>query len=163
MAGDERNRTDRSELADHFEAIIGREISQAELTELVLRTATGLYSDESGWRTVRTYSPGGLPPRKACEREEEIETFGGIVATGQNGKAQFQLSDFHCIVDFHPGRPIISVATAHTHNPVFVTMVDTPAQNDVKIEIYAWDADGNPAANVPIRWLCRVPQTTTVE
>jgi hypothetical protein len=90
MEGEEQEAAGERELSERFQDILGQ-LPPEEVADLVLRIPIGLYSIESGFKTFRTFS-GGLPPIKSCERDSTIHTFGGLITTGPDGKAEWRYS-----------------------------------------------------------------------
>ena len=152
------------DLRKYFEAILGREFVDLSDGEVLLRESTGLFSDDGGQEISREINSTGAST-KACG-ERSLLSVGGITVTGTDGKAEFFLSDFHC----HSGRdnsivpknPIIFVATAQSQDPVFVTtrtfLINRDnGVKDVRIEIYTWEPNGDPAQSKLVKWFCRLP------
>lgn len=146
----------KRDLTKHFEAIVGREVIGAFADELALTFPVGLYSREEGTVTFSEFGVTGST-LKSC-RESSLFTVSGHSVVRTEGKEELRLSDFHCerLVGFLS--PVIVVATPREDRPVFVTAVPTIIDKgtDVRIVLHTWAADGSPATNVSVAWLCRV-------
>jgi hypothetical protein len=90
----------------------------------------------------------------------------GRASTDEGGKRTWKLRDY--IVPCDRGfdefdRPMSFVATPHSNSPIYLTTRPaegflTPSPpDDVVVEVFTWDAGGNPAPNVTFSWRCRVP------
>ena len=104
---------------------------------------------------------------KTCTQSFLIDV-GGLSNTDASGKVTLHLSDYTCRSGGRDhgryfGQPTVFVATPRSSSPVFITSrqrtVETQVEfeaNDIEIDAYSWDADGNPAPSVPFSWRCLV-------
>lgn len=149
------------DLKKHFEAILGRDLVGEFADGVVLRETVGLYSIEQGNATSKEIGVTGSSTKRCGQ--SSLLTVGGLSFVGADGKAELRLSDFHCARQTFL-HPVIVVATPQTSSPVFVTAVPTILVNpgDVQIVLHTWSADGSPAPNVLVTWLCRVQSVSTI-
>ena len=109
--------------------------------------------------------PGGVYPGgpKKCERSWLVDV-AGSQQTGDDGTAQFLLSDFLCegTEISGPSQPIGIVATPLTNSPVWLTAEATmkilPNSNgDVEIRVFSWRPGGQPIPRIWFSWRVLVP------
>ena len=161
MSKQSEKKPSADEAKKQLEAIAGTGIEAEQLKSF--RFAVGAFdytSGSSSWRTGIVFPRPGL----SCSDANLLDA-SGLATTGANGQVTFLLSRFVCLPPFHAfAAPLNIVATARSNNPFFVTSTLTLVQdpnnpasdNDVQITLYAWNANGSPAASVPIDWRCRV-------
>jgi hypothetical protein len=98
--------------------------------------------------------------------DAKVIDISGRAATGADGRTEWKLRDFivPCDGDFDEfDRPMSFVATPHSSTPVYLTITHADSifhpfpSNDVVVEVFTWDKDGNPAPNITFSWRCRVP------
>jgi hypothetical protein len=139
----------------HVEAILGH----GPFGSVFLEEPISLYSTEEGKRRSDEYQvfPDGTIRRVKVCRQASLLTVSGIARTKSDGTTELLLSKFHC-ESISVRDPVIFIATARTSSPVFVTAVPEVIDggNDVRIIVNAWQAGGDPAAKIPVAWLCRV-------
>lgn len=82
----------------------------------------------------------------------------GWATTGSNGQSTFRLTDFICSNGELFNTPINVIATPFSSKPFFLTVEHSLVNNglDVKITVFAWDANGVAAPKVNFNWRCRV-------
>jgi hypothetical protein len=70
----------------------------------------------------------------------------------------FNLTNFLCPANEIYSLPINVLATPISAKPFFLTVQHelVPNGTDVKITVFAWNANGGPAAGVVFNWRCRV-------
>jgi hypothetical protein len=106
-------------------------------------------------------SPVISDPR--CFPSNGIDLSGGSV-TDSAGRMTWILSNFVCPENI-PGRgfpiefPVSFVATPLTDKPCYITVkfIVPTIPNDVIIEVYSWDKQGESAPSTPFYWRCRIP------
>ncbi len=89
---------------------------------------------------------------------------GGKASTGDAGQLTWKLSKFIC----ETSPPNISelasfVATAQSDSPIVLTTRTVSTGNDLVIEVFSWDMNGNPAPNVQFAWRCWAEDRFIVE
>ena len=128
--------------------------------EIAIQWPIAIYSIEESTTTIQNLILG-----KRCVSSRMLDLSGGGV-TDANGKATIRLKDVTCL--FAPPQagqnflvasaPINVVATPRTqvatHLTVRATLVS--ADRDAQIEVFGWDAQGQPAARTPFYWRCTV-------
>jgi hypothetical protein len=128
--------------------------------EIAIQWPIAIYSIEESTTTIQNLFLG-----KRCASSRMLDVSGGGL-TGANGKATIRLKDVTCL--FAPPQagenflvasaPINVVATPRTqvatHLTVRATLVS--ADRDAQIEVFGWDAQGQPAAGTPFYWRCTV-------
>lgn len=153
--------TKQRNLKKHFEAILGRELEAPEPGDVVLRDRIASYTAAEGSITSREIGTTG-DSTKACSAANLLDV-SGVARTGEDGTAEFMLSDFFCefLGKNRPSFqfPVNFVATPRSLTPVFVTGLARPTsgRKDVRIRVAAWAASGTPAPNTSLDWRCRVP------
>lgn len=88
-------------------------------------------------------------------------------STLSNGQSVFRLSDYICgdkslnLFSY----PINIVATPFSTLPFFLTLTHSLVEDgsDVEVKVFAWNANGEPAANVYFNWRCRVEYSVYIE
>jgi hypothetical protein len=150
------------DLKKHFEAIVGREIALEEAGYVTLRDFVASYTKHKGSYTSREIGTSGNST-KGCGIADLLDV-SGLARTGQDGAAEFLLSDFVCQVCRRNDAlrfefPVNLVATPRSRSAVFLTTLASPTadRSDVKIRATSWNADGSPASNTAFDWRCRVP------
>ncbi len=163
--------SNETDLRKHFEAIVGYELNDDLVNDVALRDRVSVYyKTKDGHMTSREIGTTGAST-KGCA-ETGILTIGGLVRTGADGVAAHLLSDFHCASDIGKQRqqvnivrPFVFVVTPRTHAPIFATcrssLVQTNGLGDIKFEITTWNANGDPAAGVPVGWHCMAAYETS--
>jgi hypothetical protein len=128
--------------------------------EIVIQWPVAIYSIEESTTTIQNLLLG-----KRCVRSRMLDVSGGGV-TDANGTATIRLKDVTCL--FAPPQagqnfliasaPLNVVATPRaqvaTHVTVRASLVS--ADRDAHIEVFAWDAQGQPVARAPFYWRCTV-------
>jgi hypothetical protein len=79
---------------------------------------------------------------------------GGKATTNDAGRLTWKLSDFTCDISSAIEEPASFVATAQSDSPVILTTKTVFAGNNLVIEVFSWNVDGNPAPNVRFAWRC---------
>ena len=128
--------------------------------EILIQWPVAIYSITDSTTTIQNLLLG-----KRCVRSRMLDVSGGGV-TDANGKATIRLKDATCV--FPPPQagdnflvasaPINVVATPRTQVAIHVTVRASlvSADRDAQIEVFAWDQQGQPAAQVPFYWRCTV-------
>jgi len=83
----------------------------------------------------------------------------GASATGADGKRVFLLSHVVCFAQMNQlSDPINVVVTPRTDGLFYTTVTYSFINNDsdLQITVFAWDARGGAAPNIPFDWRCRV-------
>lgn len=150
-----------------FEDLLGHDLEEGDLpTEVVVRETIGLNAEHEAEVVSREIGTTGAST-KTFSTTSAMDV-AGIFRVGQSGVAKFRLSDFYGRPlrnigrEFH--RPIIFTATPFAEGSVHVTAVPTLVddngvpdyQNDVEVEVFAWDAAGNASGPVVIQFRCLV-------
>jgi hypothetical protein len=95
---------------------------------------------------------------KHCEATQLLDV-SGIARTGNDGKSLFRLTRFFC-PDAFPSfeSPINVVATPLSSMPCFATVMFSLVDDgqDVEIQVFTWDANGEAAVSISYDWRCRV-------
>lgn len=150
-----------AETKQQLEAIAGTSIESEQL--IALRFPVGAFdytAGSSAWRSIIIFPHPGL----SCSDANLLDA-SGLTTTGANGQVTFLLSNFVCLPLVRAfAAPISIVATARSEKPFFVTthvaLVPDPnnpaSNNDLKITLFAWDANGAAAPSVSIDWRCRL-------
>jgi hypothetical protein len=157
---DERKETVKeAEIKKQLEAIAGHEIDLKEdvlIPQLFFFVASYNRVEKSA-----VTKQSIILPIKTCNDATVIDVY-GVSSTGGDGKRIFQLRDFICVdvpssIVF--SEPVNVVATPRSEGPFFLTMTHavriTADITDVQITVFAWNANGEPAPNVPFDWRCR--------
>jgi hypothetical protein len=102
---------------------------------------------------------------KRCVSSRVLDVSGGGV-TDANGTTTISLKAVTCVFGspgagqnfFNPSAPVNVVATPRTRTATHVTVRATvvAADRDVQIEVFSWDAQGQPAAQTPFHYRCTV-------
>ena len=152
----------KADVREQLEAALGAipEGAIADPREIVIQWPVAIYSIEDSTTTIQNLFLG-----KRCVRSRMLDVSGGGV-TDANGKATIRLKDVTCL--FPPPQagenfliasaPINVVATPRTQVATHVTVRATlvSADRDAQIEVFAWDAQGQPVARAPFYWRCTV-------
>jgi hypothetical protein len=106
---------------------------------------------------------GGDSNREFCNVGDGID-IGGKSSTGNDGKTHWKLSNFICessaiTVD----EPVAFVATARADRPIVMTSETVAVGNDLEIDVYSWDINGNPAPGTRFSWRCWAHNPIVVE
>jgi hypothetical protein len=90
--------------------------------------------------------------------QNNVMDVSGFATTGSNGQSIFRLTHFICSNGEIFNHPINVIATPFSSKPFFLTVTHTLVNNglDVEIKVFAWDANGAAASDVPFNWRCRV-------
>jgi hypothetical protein len=153
----------KRDLRAHFEAILGRDLAGIGDGEIGLSFRVGLWSQEleNGHVTSQEIDISGNA-RVSCG-VLTLSSVAGQSTTGEDGKADFLLSEFTCeMPNIVPQLPIIFVATPYSQKPVFVTVnhalvVRDDSPQDFRIQLYTWEAGGAPAKKISVDWFCQFP------
>lgn len=104
--------------------------------------------------------------RISCVRNNRVIDVSGRASTGADGRTRWKLRDFIVPCDGRISsfeKPMSFVATPHSSSPVYLTIkpldgffVPSPS-DDVVVDVFTWDKDGNPALKVVFSWRFRVP------
>lgn len=152
------------DLTQYFEAIVGRELADDLVNDIVTRDLIGIdYRTDAGHRTSREIGTTG-DSTKGCS-DTGVLTVGGVVVTGEDGVVERLLSEFHCESDrsrrqavVNVLRPFVLVGTPRSSAPVFVTTrtsrVETNGLGDVRMRFATWNAGGDPVPGVSVAWHC---------
>jgi hypothetical protein len=128
--------------------------------EIKIEWPVAIYSIQDSTTTIQNLILG-----KRCVQSRKLDVSGGGV-TDASGKATIRLKDVTCL--FAPPQagqnflvasaPINVVATPRsqvaTHATVRAFLVS--ADRDAQIEVFAWNAQGQPVAQAPFYWRCTV-------
>lgn len=104
--------------------------------------------------------------RKSCVIGLNVIDVSGRASTGADGRTKWKLRDFIVPCDsefFEFERPMSFVATPHSSSPIYLTInpvegfFDPSPSDDVVVDVFTWDKDGNPAPRVTFSWRFRVP------
>ena len=122
---------------------------------------------------VETRQRLAIPPppplvRTTCEKAS-VWTLSGSHRTGANGRHSIHLNKFlttDCLDGVDAGTTFGSwpsfIATPESQEPVFVTYTIQaqpsgggffPPPLDLTVEVFSWQNDGTPAANIPFSWV----------
>lgn len=98
-----------------------------------------------------------ISPPSQCQERECID-LSGIASTGSDGRKTWRFTDYNCYSDAIPEEPASFIATPVTDRPIHLTAKITfqSSPKDLVVEIFTWDANGNPAPSVRFSWRCRV-------
>jgi hypothetical protein len=156
---------DLQAMKKQLEAAIGKKIDVPDDLILHLRWPVSAYNYSDGevvWKSI--FLPG-----KGCV-EANLLDVSGSASTDANGSVTFLLSSYLCDAVWLSA-PVNLEATVRGTGPVFLTMTTTltPQQpntfyyNDLSVTVYAWDANGKPAAGVEFDWRCRLISTPIIQ
>jgi len=159
-----KQKLQKKDLTKHFEAILGRPLGEFEAGVIKLREEMAVWSFESDNGNIMSREIGTTgDSTKACS-SSNLFSIGGLASTGENGKIEFLLSDYHCAGVLSISFPIIFVATVQSQEPIFVTsrtfeVYSSGSGNisDVRVELYTWDSNGSPAGSKFVKWFCQFP------
>ena len=99
--------------------------------------------------------------RVRCVDDEAIDV-AGRSGTDEDGRMTWRISDFICLGHRTRFRePICFLATPHSKTPIHITThvsrsILPDAPDDVVVEVFSWDSNGEPAPRVAFSWRCRV-------
>ena len=88
-----------------------------------------------------------------CFSSDGIDV-GGKAVTDGSGRVTLQLSTFVCLPGLNTSEPVSFVATARSRNPVIITFRTVSTGDDLVLEVFSWDTNGNPAPGVDFAWRC---------
>jgi hypothetical protein len=141
-----------------LEKLAGRDlpIPPDSLIKLSYPASTYNYIYDDGyvcWRSILFPFPG-----KSCNPTNLLDV-SGVGATGANGQAVFQLSEFVCLQPTIFAEPVVVVVTPRSDDAVFATQTHAIINNsnDVQISVFTWGANGNPAPDIAFDWRVRAP------
>jgi len=142
-----------ADLKKQVEAFADKEIALTEGQIITFPLGNYSYTDgNASWRSI-------VFPL-SCN-ESALLDVGGHSSTGADGTATVLVSNFVCnFTTYNYSEPINVVATPRTASPVFLTLTHTLVTqtgqfNDIQINVFTWDTNGNPAPNVSFDWRCR--------
>lgn len=149
----------RDDLTDQLTGgLIDPETEEASLISLLRRFS--IYTREDPV-TVQEREGVINGVRITCLDDRAIDV-AGRSGTDGDGRMTWRIGDFICRSSAQRFRePICFLATPHSKTLVHVTThVSQPflpqVPNDVVVEVFSWDPNGDPAPNVPFSWRCRV-------
>jgi hypothetical protein len=138
----------------HIEGILGEKVEEQALAliQLFQDVAIATTSDST---TVQKHLLINRPNRCFGSRAVDVSSF---ATTSNNGQATFFLKQFLCPANEIFSIPINVLATPISEKPFFLTVQQELVNNgaDIKITVFAWDANGKPAPGVTFNWRCRV-------
>ena len=151
-----------SDVRKQLEAALGTIPEGAILDrgEILLQWPIAIYSITDSTTTIQNLFLG-----KRCVRSRMLDVSGGGF-TDANGKATIRLKDVTCL--FGPPQagenfliasaPINVVATPRAELAIHVTVRASlvSADRDAQIDVFAWNAQGQPAAGAAFYWRCTV-------
>jgi hypothetical protein len=165
MVDERKETTKEAEIKKQLEAIAGHEIGLKEdvlIRQLFYFVAS--YDRVEGNVTTQSI----LLPYNTCGPATLIDVC-GVSSTGSDGKRVFQIRELICVAipsSIAFSEPVNVVATPRSESPFFLTMTHavtvTNDLTDVQITVFAWNANGEPAPNVPFDWRCRAVINTAV-
>jgi hypothetical protein len=152
------NEKDRDALRD----ALGRFNIEADRIHLIERNALSTSHQNviihETDRTPVIFDPdlgGDAGPRERCETRPYSMDIGGVASTDRDGRFRWKLSDFICNdpdTSGHYSEPISFVATAMRSTPITMTTRVRNVGDDVEIDVFSWDATGDPAPSVRFGW-----------
>ena len=139
---------------EHIEAILGEKIGDEALALIQMYVDASIVTSSAS-RTVQRHTTANRPNR--CF-ENRVVDVSGFAETGPNGQITFNLTNFLCPANEIYSLPINVLATPISAKPFFLTVQHELVNNglDVKITVFAWDANGGRAPGVLFNWRCRV-------
>jgi hypothetical protein len=151
-----------SDVRKQLEAALGTIPEGAVLDrgEILIQWPIAIYTITDSTTTILNLLLG-----KRCVRSRMLDVSGSGV-TDANGKATIRLKDVTCL--FGPPQagenfliasaPINVVATPRAQTAIHVTIraVLVSADRDAQIDVFAWNAQGQPAAGAAFNWRCTV-------
>lgn len=167
MSIDAKTATKLGELKKQLEDITGEEVQATpdQLAIFSFPVGAAFYEDTAQVLFRRIIFPG-----KFCQSPVRLLDASGRIATGANGTVTFLLSSFICSSLNSFAEPVNVLATPKAASPCFLTLthelVKDPNNpnffNDVRINAFAWDANGAAAPNIAFDWRCRVVSHTII-
>jgi hypothetical protein len=138
----------------HIEGILGEKVEDQALALIQLFQDVAI-ATTSPSSTVQRHLLINRPNRCFGSRAVDVSSF---AVTGNNGQVTFTLTNFLCPANEIYSLPINVLATPISAKPFFLTVQHELVNNgaDVKITVFAWDANGRPAPGVTFNWRCRV-------
>jgi hypothetical protein len=152
----------KTDVRDELKDALGKipEGAIIDRNEIAIQWPIAIYSIEASTTTILNLFLG-----KRCVSSKMLDVSGGGL-TDANGKATIRLKDVTCL--FGPPQagenflvasaPINVVATPRTQVATHLTVRATlvTADRDAQIEVFGWDAQGQPAGQTPFYWRCTV-------
>ena len=145
------NKSDKKKDA---EELFSESVGDLELQKKLTRVAVGIYTRTPG---ITTHRHQLIARPNVCYANDVMDV-SGFLTTGDRGRSEFKLSDFICSSGKDYNYPINVIATPFSEKPYFLTVNHELLNNgaDVKITVFAWDANGAAASGVTFNWRCRV-------
>jgi len=142
-------------------------IDSEKLSKFPFRVRTSAYDFEIPVNHFG-YDPPGLilredgvtPFQTRCTLPHDGIDLSGGSLTDPAGRMTWRLSNFVCRANevLVPDFPVSFVATPVSEKPGYITVKSLPLEaNDVSIDVYSWDSQGNPAPSMFFYWRCRIP------
>jgi hypothetical protein len=115
--------------------------------------------DDDEVSDVRTTIFNMLTGRR-CRDSGVLDVSGGAV-TNASGVATIRIGDFVCLSDLDIlSLPVNLVATPRARTPTYLTVRTLLANHGVdenlSFEVYAWNAQAQPAGGAPFYWRCTI-------
>jgi hypothetical protein len=160
-------RADLEGVKKQLEAVAGHDLDIAPDQIIILRWPVGAHDYADGTVLWKGLIIGG----HSCVSSTLLDA-SATAATGTTGSVTFLLSSSICLPLVRSlAAPINLQATVRSERPFFLTMtyalVPDPSSptsnNDLKITVHTWDANGNPAPSVPFDWRCRLVSNQIIE
>ncbi len=130
---------------------------------VVVDFAKSLYTSKKGHLTKFHTFAG-----KTCAKISVVNVCGSA-STDSGGKRILKLEEYVCIEYESPSTgggyeylapPVFFVATPYSESPAFLTFtIDVKNQEPetkIRINVFSWDSNGQPLANVKFNWHCCV-------
>ena len=138
----------------HIEGLLGEKVADDALALIQIWQDVAIVTSSSS-RTVQRNTTVNRPNRCFENRAMDVS---GSATTQANGQVTFNLTNFLCPANEIYSLPINVLATPISAKPFFLTVQHELVNNgtDVKITVFAWNANGGPAAGVVFNWRCRV-------
>lgn len=144
-----------------LKAVLGPDLELDPDLEVAVSARVGTYTTPQGKTSSRHYY---LRSRPVCHDTNLLDV-SGVSRTGADGKAEFLLSEFHCLrtTPAFEG-PVNFLATPRSRSPVFLTVMRafTADRRDVKLTVRSWGPTGSPAPEICFDWRCRAPYAAVV-
>jgi hypothetical protein len=149
-----------------------KDIDAEMLTKFPWRVRTCAYNFENPGEhpgnpnlTVKEDSVA-LPDTRCIPNFDGIDLSGGSY-TDSSGRMTWRLSNFVCAPEGGPAVdfPVSFVATPLSDKPAYITVKYVglgPQPGDIAIDVFSWDAQGNPAPSTSFYWRCRLPFGTPI-
>lgn len=151
---------DLNNVKKQLESLAGEKIDIAPDQIISLRHPVGAHDYTDGtvlWKSI-------ILPGQSCIAATLLDG-SGSTATDATGSITFLLSSFICLPQVRSlAAPVNVQATVRSTSPFFLTLtyslVPDPSlptsNNDLKITVNTWDANGAPAPFIPFDWRCRL-------